>query len=260
MIRPSRPRTSGRTRRGTSAVAGRDVEGDRAGRGSRRSCSVRAKSCIIGLPWTLIVDAAPDPAGGVEHRVVDAVAAQPAVGHRVQLAGRRGPRAGGRCSRPAGTLRRVPSKSQGRRCRARGSARTAASRPRRARGCGRRARARWCWPRSRPAGRAARPARRARRRPRRSGPSGCGTTAPARRGGGRRAPCRRRGTSGSARPGRRSGWGRCAGSGRRGGRAASPVTAEVGRGQLLGDRSEVVLQVAVAPWRAVPRDGHGGSG
>ena len=37
----------------------------------------------------LDVDAAPDPAGGVEHRVVHAVAAQPAVGQGVQLAGRR---------------------------------------------------------------------------------------------------------------------------------------------------------------------------
>ena len=179
MIRPSRPRTIGRTSRGTSAVA--IPMSKVTGRSRITTCfSVRAKSCIIGLPWTWMSMLRRTRPGGVEHRVVDAVAAHPAVGEGVQLAGLRvlvRMRGVARASRGGGAGAAEVVRTDGvevvcqlvRRRR----------RPRRARACARRARARWCWPRSRSRSgvpRTGSPSSARRRRT--SAPSGCGTTAP----------------------------------------------------------------------------------
>ena len=220
MIRLSSPRTTGRTSRGTSAVA---VPMSKVtGRSRITTCrSVRAKSWIIGLPCTSMSTLRRIRPDGVEHGVGHAVAAHPAVGHGVQLAGVRVLGAGARCS-PAG-----PGCSAG--CRRSRSGPTVSSSWVSSYGGGPDSTSASVRPpctstlvlaaKSKPPG-----------VPRTGSPSasatpaerthGCGTTAPVRRGAGRRAPCPRRGTSGAGRPGRRAGSARSAGSGRRGGRAA----------------------------------------
>ena len=90
-----------------------------------------------------------------------------------------------------------------------------------------------------------------RARSRRCAPNGCGTRPRSRRRARRRAPCRRRRTSGTDRSGRRTGWGRCAGSVRAARSGPGPSTARSVVGAFLVDGA------VVAGEERVLGEGHG---
>ena len=258
MIRLSSPRTTGRTSRGTSAVA---VAMSKVTGRSRITtcCSVRAKSWIIGLPCTSMSTLRRIRPDGVEHGV-----GRPgcrASSCRTRRAARRCPGrgAGGRCS-PAGPgcsagCRRSRT---GRRCRARGSARTAAAPPRPAPGSGRA-----CTSTLVLAAKSSPPGV-----PRTGSPSASATPAERTQRLRYHCACPSRSRTPCTMPSPRNQW--CWSPGSSSGFGPDPQVAavevagqlpgdrQVGGGELLADRGEVVAQVAVGAVRGggAAGDGH----